>query len=191
MDEFYHSSVDIELSENDLGIEARLEALLFVSPAPVSIGQLAAVLEVPVEEIIFGLERLQESYVNSVNKRGLRIQFNGKQVQLTTSPDIAQDIERFFGLEIHGKLSKAALETLAIIAYKQPITRPEIDSIRGVNSDGVLKSLLHKDLIMETGRADSVGRPILYCTTTDFLQHFGISSLDDLPELDFSNEING
>jgi len=188
MDKFYHSSIDSELSENDLTIEARLEALLFVSPSPVSLSQLSNVLEVSIDEIERGLQSLDKSYSHTDSKRGLRLQFFGKQVQMTTSPELAQDIEKLFGLEIQNKLSKAALETLAIIAYKEPVTRPEIDSIRGVNSDGVLKSLLHKELIMETGRADSVGRPILYKTTTDFLQHFGLSSLEDLPELDFSQE---
>lgn len=188
MDEFYHSSSEKELSENDLDIEPRLEALLFVSSTPVSPGQLAAALDVPIDKIKIGLQSLEKLYSGNANKRGLRIQYHGKLVQLTTSPEYAADIEKFLGLEVHGKLSKAALETLAIIAYKQPITRPEIDSIRGVNSDGVLKSLLYKELIVEIGRAESVGRPILYCSTSEFLQFFGINSLDDLPELEFSSD---
>lgn len=104
-------------------------------------------------------------------------------MQLTTSPDTAADIERFLGLESTSKLSRAALEALAIIAYQQPVTRPEIDAIRGVSSDGVLKSLLSKGLVQEVGRADRPGRPILYVTTSDFLQHFGLNSLEELPPL--------
>jgi segregation and condensation protein B len=104
-------------------------------------------------------------------------------VQLTTAPEIANQIETFLGLEATSHLSRAALETLAIIAYQQPVTRPRIDSIRGVNSDGVMKSLLLKGLLQEVGRAEGPGRPILYGTTPDFLQHFGLNSLGELPPL--------
>ncbi len=93
-------------------------------------------------------------------------------------------IESLLGLETSGRLSNAALEALAIVAYKQPITRPQVDAVRGVNSDGVLKSLLNKGLIEEVGRAETMGRPVLYATTADFLQHFGFSSLEELPPLD-------
>jgi segregation and condensation protein B len=91
------------------------------------------------------------------------------------------------GLEAASRLSRAALETLAIVAYQQPVTRPEIDAIRGVNSDGVLKSLLSKGLVQEVGRAERPGRPILYSTTTDFLGYFGLSSLEELPPLSTDN----
>jgi segregation and condensation protein B len=96
---------------------------------------------------------------------------------------MAVEIEKFLGLEATSKLSRAALETLAIIAYQQPVTRPEIDAVRGVSSDGVLKSLLSKGMIQEVGRAERPGRPILYTTTSDFLQHFGLNSLEELPPL--------
>ena len=92
-------------------------------------------------------------------------------------------IERFLGLEATTHLSRAALETLAIIAYQQPVTRPQIDSIRGVNSDSMMKSLLSKGLILESGRADGPGRPILYSTTPEFLQHFGLNSILEMPSL--------
>jgi segregation and condensation protein B len=104
-------------------------------------------------------------------------------VQLTTAPEAAQLVERFLGLDATSHLSRAALETLAMIAYQQPVTRPAIDAVRGVNSDGVLKSLLNKGLIQEAGRAERPGRPILYNTTPDFLQHFGLNSLEELPPL--------
>jgi segregation and condensation protein B len=90
-------------------------------------------------------------------------------------------VERFLGLEATSRLSRAALEALAIIAYQQPVTRPEIEAVRGVNSDGVLKSLLSKGLIQEVGRAERPGRPILYSTTSEFLQHFGLNTLEELP----------
>jgi segregation and condensation protein B len=102
---------------------------------------------------------------------------------LTTAPQLAELIERFLGLEATTHLSRAALETLAIIAYQQPVTRPQIDSIRGVNSDSMMKSLLNKGLILESGRADGPGRPILYSTTPEFLQHFGLNSILEMPPL--------
>ena len=105
------------------------------------------------------------------------------RVQLTTAANIAELIETFLGLEATSRLSYAALEALAIIAYQQPVTRPQIDAIRGVNSDSVLKNLLTKGLVQESGRAPGPGRPILYETTTEFLQHFGLNDLDELPPL--------
>jgi segregation and condensation protein B len=96
---------------------------------------------------------------------------------------MAESVERFLGLEATSHLSRAALETLAIVAYQQPVTRPQIESVRGVSSDGVMKSLLGKGLVQEVGRTEGPGRPILYGTTPDFLQNFGINSLMDLPPL--------
>ena len=94
---------------------------------------------------------------------------------------MAASVEKFLGLEATARLSRAALEALAIVAYRQPITRPGIDAVRGINSDGVIKSLLAKGLVQEIGRAEGPGRPILYGVTEDFLQHFGIDSINDLP----------
>jgi segregation and condensation protein B len=161
----------------------QLEALLFVAPGPVHPAQLAAALDLPVREIEKGLVDLE---VLCLSSRGIRLQrFQGK-VQFTSAPEMGVVVEKFLGLEATSHLSRAALETLAIIAYQQPVTRPEIDSIRGVNSDGVLKSLLSKGLIQEVGRAERPGRPFIYSTTTDFLQHFGLNSLNELPP--FSKE---
>jgi segregation and condensation protein B len=97
---------------------------------------------------------------------------------------LADTIEKFLGLTFSGKFSAPALETLAIIAYRQPITRPEIDSIRGVNSDGVLRTLISKGLIEEIGRLETVGHPTLFATTFEFLRYFGLESLEQLPELE-------
>jgi segregation and condensation protein B len=102
---------------------------------------------------------------------------------LTTAPEVAEAVERFLGLEATSRLSRAALETLAIVAYQQPVTRPYIEGVRGVSSDGVMKSLLGKGLVQEIGRAEGPGRPILYGTAPDFLQHFGLNSLTELPAL--------
>jgi segregation and condensation protein B len=168
-----------------LSLSARLEALLFVAPGAATMAQLAAALEMPVNEVETGLLELDHLYM----ARGLRIQRHQGRIQLTTAPEIAPLVERFLGLEAASRLSRAALETLAITAYQQPITRPEIDSIRGVNSDGVLKSLLSKGLVQEVGRAERAGRPILYATTAEFLQHFGLNSLLELPPLTPGEEV--
>ncbi len=166
-------------SETELSLSAKLEALLFVSGEPVPAAQLAAALDVAPSVIERGLNELDASLAS----RGLKLQRNAGRVQLTTAPQLAELVERFLGLEATAHLSRAALETLAIIAYQQPVTRPQIDSIRGVNSDSMLKSLLHKNLILESGRADGPGRPILYSTTPEFLQHFGLSSILEMPPL--------
>jgi segregation and condensation protein B len=159
-------------------LEDCLEALLFVAGGPVTLEQLAGVLERQPEEVKKGLENLEQMYNE---KRGLALQWHNGKVQLTTNPVLADYVETFLGLDATTRLSRAALETLAIVAYRQPITRPGIDSVRGVNSDGALKSLLTKGLIEEVGRADTPGRPILYGVTNDFLQYFGLSSLRELP----------
>lgn len=162
---------------------ARIEALLFVAAGSVPAQQLAIALNLPVRVIESSLDILEQRLASQEYQNGLRLQRHQGRVQLTTAPAYADDVERFLGLETTSKLSKAALETLAIIAYQQPVTRPEIDAVRGVSSDGVLKSLLSKGLIQEIGRAERPGRPILYVTTSDFLQHFGLNSLDELPPL--------
>ncbi len=156
-----------------------IEALLFVAPGATTPVQIASALGISVKEVEDGIDILEAQYTS----RGLRVQRHHGRVQLTTAPESAAFVERFLGLEATSRLSRAALETLAIIAYQQPATRPEVDAIRGVSSDGVLKSLLSKGLIQETGRAEKPGRPILYSTTPDFLSHFGLNSLVELPPL--------
>jgi len=165
--------------ETDLPLAVKLEALLFVAAEPVTTAQLATALDVAASVIERGLNELDASLFS----RGLRLQRHAGRVQLTTAPQLAELIERFLGLEATTHLSRAALETLAIIAYQQPVTRPQIDSIRGVNSDSMMKSLLSKGLILESGRADGPGRPILYSTTPEFLQHFGLNSILEMPPL--------
>jgi segregation and condensation protein B len=165
--------------ESDLPLSTKLEAILFAAPEPVAPAQLATALDVAPSVVERGLNELDAALAT----RGLRLQRHAGRVQLTTAPQLAELIERFLGLEATTHLSRAALETLAIIAYQQPVTRPQIDSIRGVNSDSMLKSLLHKGLILESGRADGPGRPILYSTAPEFLQHFGLSSILEMPSL--------
>jgi segregation and condensation protein B len=170
--------------EMKLSLVASLEAILFVAPGPVTVEQIATALDISPQEVQKGLELLEDTYRNNLQDHGLSLQHLHGRYQLTTAPQAAFVIERFLGIEANARLSRAALETLAIIAYKQPITRPQIDAIRGVNSDGVIKSMLSKGLIQEAGRADAPGRPILYITTGEFMQYFGIKTLDELPSLD-------
>lgn len=159
-----------------------LESILFVASGPVSTGRLATALDTTSTVVEKLLGELDSQY----EERGLRLQRSGSSVQLTTAPENSAAIEQFLGLEVSTRLSQAALEVLAIIAFLQPATRPRIDQIRGVNSDTSLRTLLSLGLIEEVGRMETPGRPILYATTPDFLQHFGLSSLDALPQVDLS-----
>ncbi|NPA27099.1 MAG: SMC-Scp complex subunit ScpB [Chloroflexi bacterium] len=161
-------------------LDAGVEALLFAAGEGVPVERLARVLGVSLDQLEAGLLMLEER----LQDRGIRLQRHGDTVRLVTAAEWSPWVRRLLGLEAQARLSRAALETLAIIAYRQPITRPEIDAIRGVNSEGVLRSLLEKGLIQELGRADAPGRPILYGTTEAFLQHFGLTSLEQLPPLE-------
>ena len=165
---------------SDLSLMAQIEALLFVASEPVGVRPLAQALGVAPREVEAALKALAAA----LSEHGLRLQQHRGRWQLTTAPEAAPVVERFLGWEATTRLSRAALETLAIIAYRQPISRPQVDAIRGVNSDGVIRSLLSKGLIEEVGRADGPGRPILYGTTAAFLQAFGLASLGELPPLD-------
>lgn len=176
-----------EYQKEEIEAISKIEALLFVAPGLTSITQLSSFLSIKENKIIEYITILNDHYHTS---HGIRIQILKNQVQLTTAPEFSELIELFLGLESTTRLTQASLEALSIIAYKQPTTRPEIDSIRGVNSDGVIKSLLAKGLIEELGRSDAVGRPIFYGVTAEFLQHFGLTSLDDLPKLNFQEMEN-
>ena len=165
--------------EHELPLAAQLEGLLFVASEPVASTELAEALEISAKAVEAALLELE----TLLAVRGLRLQRHAGRVQLTTAAQLSSKLERFLGLEARSQLSRAALETLAIITYNQPATRPQIDAIRGVNSETMLKSLLFKGLIYEMGRSQGPGRPILYATTPDFLQHLGLNSIADLPPL--------
>jgi segregation and condensation protein B len=167
------------LPGEELAPTALLESLLFVASGPVSAARLAKALETTPAAVEALLHRLDESY----RGRGIRLQWSGNAVQLTTAPESSHAVERLLGLELTVRLSQAALEVLAIVAFTQPVTRPHIDQVRGVNSDSSLRTLLSVGLIEEVGRMETPGRPILYGTTPDFLQHFGLPSLAGLPPL--------
>ena len=161
-------------------LKTLLESLLFVAEAPVSIEALARALEIQELQVEQVLEELKQDYEN----RGMRLQRIKDRVQLVSAPESATAIQSFLGLSGSGHLSAASLETLAVIAYRQPVTRPAIEAVRGVNCDAVLHSLLARGLIQEAGRLETAGRPILYETTFDFLQQFGLKSVQDLPALE-------
>ena len=168
------------LKEKQLSLPALVESLLFVADEPVEIERLAEALQVPEDAIKTALQEMSADGAN----RGVRLQRKGDRVQLVTRPEAAEHIERFMGLEKSGRLSQAALETLSIIAYRQPCTRAQIEAVRGVNSDSVIANLLTKGLVEEVGRLDTVGHPFVYGTTFSFLQHFGLERLEDLPPLE-------
>ena len=159
-----------------------LESLLFVSSEPAEIAQLAAALDVPASHI----ESAIDEFADRCKWRGIRVQRKGQRVQLASSPDAAPYVEKYLGLNAVTRLSQAALETLAIVAYRQPITRPEIEVLRGVDCDGVLRTLTARQLIVEVGRLDTVGHPIRYGTTFEFLRYFGLERLDQLPSLNMA-----
>lgn len=163
-----------------LSIKSLVESLLFVADEPVQIEHLASVLQTSLEQVEEALRNLNQEYV----QRGLRLQRKRQRVQMVTAPEAADYVRTFLGLELSAKLSPAALETLAIVAYRQPVTRAQIEAIRGVNSDSVLRTLINRGLVEEQGRLEQAGRPIIYGTTFDFLQQFGLSGLEQLPSLE-------
>lgn len=161
-------------------LTSHIEAVLFAWGEPIPLEKLAAIVEVPSEQLKLLLGELKETMASP--ERGLTIVEVAGGYQICTKPELAMVIERLNDPH-ETKLSPAALETLAIIAFKQPITRQEIESIRGVKIDKVLNTLVERRLIKEQGRKEAVGRPILYGTTLEFLQCFGLKCLKDLPSI--------
>ncbi|MFL2647181.1 MAG: SMC-Scp complex subunit ScpB [Dehalococcoidia bacterium] len=160
---------------------ALIEAILFVAEEPITILNLAKVLEIKPSQINKILDIMIEDY-NS-ERKGINLQVGPDGVQFVTSPNTASIIEYFLGLEANRRLSTAALETLAIIAYRQPVTRHIIDTIRGVDSGGSIATLRNRNLIEIKGRAPGPGRPALFATTQRFLEHFGLTNPNELPTL--------
>lgn len=162
-------------------LEGRVEAILFVSGEAVRVDELAKALGVSMLEIESALNNLRDDY--DFNQRGFMLRRFGHQVQLATRALYADDVVRMLQPVQKQSLSQAAMETLAVVAYKQPVTKAEIEQIRGVKCDYSVQSLMNKNLITEVGRKEALGRPILYGTTEEFLSHFGISSLSELPPM--------
>jgi segregation and condensation protein B len=164
-------------------LPAAIESILFVAEEPVEVQLLARVLQRPRSEVEAALRQLEKR----CSEGGTRLQRTGGLVQLVTAPEWGPIVERFLGLESRQRLSSAALESLAIVAYRQPVTRAGVEAVRGVNSDGAIASLMARGLVEEVGRAQAPGRPSLLGTTMRFLEHFGLSNPAELPPLTSSN----
>jgi segregation and condensation protein B len=160
-----------------------VEAILFVADAPLELGALTRVLATPKADI----ERALDGLAEACRDHGVRLQRTGDLVQLVSAPKTAAYVERFLGLE-HPPLTNASLETLAVIAYRQPVTRADVEAVRGVDCDGPVRTLMARGLIEEVGRAPVVGRPALFSTTVRFLEYFGLERPDDLPPLPLQDE---
>lgn len=168
-----------------------IESLLFVSGEPLKLKEIASIIECDIDITKEIIEELEEKY--EIGERGIKLININEEYQLVTKPQNSAYIQKLLKTNTRQSLSQASLETLAIIAYKQPITRASIDEIRGVKSDRAVLTLLEKGLVKETGRLDVVGRPILYSTTEKFLLYFGLEKLDQMPSLEDildSEEIN-
>jgi segregation and condensation protein B len=163
-------------------LAGHLVAVLFAAAVPLSNADVARVLDVPPERLEDVCDLLERE-----PPIGLGLQRHADHLQLTTAPGSAAIVERFLGAPPAVRLSRAALEALAVIAYKQPVTRGEIDAIRGVNSDSAVATLLTRNLVAEVGRRETVGRPALLAVTPDFLGYLGLRSLDELPALQTSD----
>ena len=163
-------------------IKRALEAMMFIWGEPLPYKVAAEVINQDKDLVYECFIELKEEYESQ--DRGLRVREINKAFQFVTSKDMASYIERLCTPIKSRKLSQAALEVLAIIAYKQPVTKGEIDSIRGIKSDRVMEGLLARELIKEVGRTNGIGRPILYGTTEEFLKNMGLGSIKDLPEID-------
>ena len=158
-----------------------IEAILFVSGDAISVPELSLALEMSEMETMHAVELLQKEYEST--NRGITLKRYGDHLKLETRPEYAPYVERMLQPVQRQSLSQAALETLAVIAYRQPATKGMVEQVRGVKCDYSVQSLLHKGLIQEVGRKEALGRPILYATTDKFLEHFGISDVRELPPL--------
>lgn len=157
-----------------------IEAILFVAGEPVEVDELRRALDVTEIEAAQAIAALESDY--AYHRRGICLKRFGRHIQLSTRAEYAPYVERLLQPIQKQSLSQSAMETLAVVAYRQPVTRLEIEAVRGVKCDYSVQSLVNKGLIEEVGRKDALGRPILYGTTDRFLAHFGLTTLDDLPK---------
>jgi len=171
-------------------IKRIVEALLFASPEPLTIDRIIAIVPgVEKDEVARAAQELSEDYARDT--RSFQIVEVGGGYQLATKPDYSVWVEKLLETGARARLSRAALETLAVVAYKQPVLRSAIEAIRGVNVDGVLRTLMERNLVRIVGRGEGPGRPLLFGTTKDFLLQFGINRVSDLPKVDEIDELVG
>ena len=169
------------MNSEEGSLKGRIEAILFVAGEAVAVRDLARALQTGAKEIRETINNLKDEY--DFEQRGFILKRFGDKVQLATRPMYSGDVVRLLQPVQQQSLSQAAMETLAVVAYKQPVTRAEVEQIRGVKCDYSLQSLMLKGLIREAGRKDTIGRPILFCTTDEFLSHFGLEDLNGLPPM--------
>ncbi len=187
MDGEFENSIDIEATNlrvpeySEQITDTAVEALLFASPNPLTENQLARLIGKDKRHIPLIVDRLNVSYIQW--GRSFRIERFGDSYRIYTLPEYDKYISRLADMPRPAKLSRAALEVLAIVAYRQPIVKSEIEKIRGIDSDGVIRTLLERGFLTIAGKSDALGRPLLYKTTQDFLEFFGISDLSELPEV--------
>ena len=167
---------------DDQQLKSAIEALLFIGGAPLTVERLKGIFEdTPAEQIEAQLQALKADY--AARGAGIMLAEVANGWQLATCPDQAPWVRKFKTVKVSTRLSRPALETLAIIAYKQPVTRPEIEAIRGVNIGGIVRNLMERRLVKIVGKKDVPGKPLLYGTSAEFLQHFGLKDLSSLPTL--------
>ncbi len=187
MDDKIEDSIDIKQSDlttpdfPDRETSAAVEALLFASPDPLTESQLARIIGRDKRHIPLIIDQLNISYLEW--GRSFRIERFGESYRIYTLPEYDKYISRLADLPRPARLSRAALEVLAVVAYRQPAVKSEIEKVRGIDSDGVIRTLLERGLIAVSGKSDAPGRPLLYRTTQEFLEFFGISDLSELPEV--------
>ena len=174
----------MESSHAHRSVKDLVENLLFMAQEPLSLGRIADALPHSKEEIAAALDALQAEYLD----RGLKLRFVSGGWELTTDPSMADDVREFFDLQKRKRLSRQALETLSVIAYNQPITRSAIEAVRGVQTSGTLNTLIESGLIRIIGQKETVGNPYIYGTTDEFLRHFGLGDVSELPPLEFERE---
>lgn len=167
-------------------LKGRIEAILFVAGEAVRVDELAKALNIGLPVLENALNELRDEY--DFAQRGFCLKRFGHQVQLATRALYSDDVVRLLQPVQKQSLSQAVMETLAVVAYRQPVTKAEVEQIRGVKCDYSIHSLVTKNLITEVGRKDTLGRPILYGTTEEFLNHFGLEAIEDLPPLPEVNQ---
>jgi len=186
MDSVYVKQFEFEETARRPAIKSAIESLLFVSGEPLSLKDLHNNLEIPVKTIESVINEMVKDYEEE--NRGIKLISINEGYQLVSKPQNSDSVQKLLKKNKRQSLSQASLESLAIVAYKQPITRVDIDEIRGVKSESALQRLIERDLIREIGRLEVPGRPILFGTTEEFLRQFELKGLDELPSLDLYSE---